>query len=48
MLTALLLNLGDTVLASALRQSDIGYPLAGSAHILGLGLLLTLFKRRGA
>ena len=40
MLTALLLNLGDTALASALRQSDIGYPLVGSAHILGLGLLV--------
>ncbi|HEY0922942.1 DUF6644 family protein [Rheinheimera pacifica] len=40
MLTALLLGLGDTALASALRQSDIGYPLVGSAHILGLGLLV--------
>lgn len=39
MLTALLLSLGETALASALRQSDIGYPLTGSAHILGLGLL---------
>ena len=40
MLTALLLSLADTALASALRQSDIGYPLTGSAHILGLGLLV--------
>ncbi len=39
MLTALLLELGETAVASALRQSDIGYPLTGSAHILGLGLL---------
>jgi hypothetical protein len=39
MLTALLLNLGDTALASALRQSSIAYPLVSSAHILGIGLL---------
>ena len=39
MLTALLLSLGDTALASALRQSEIGYPLVSTAHILGLGLL---------
>ncbi|MDX3774626.1 DUF2214 domain-containing protein [Chromatiaceae bacterium AAb-1] len=39
MLTALLLGLGDTALAAALRQSGIVYPLTGSAHILGLGLL---------
>jgi hypothetical protein len=40
MLTALLLSLGDTALASALRQSEIAYPLVASAHILGLGLLV--------
>lgn len=40
MLTALLLSLADTALASALRQSEIGYPLVSTAHILGLGLLV--------
>lgn len=40
MLTALLLQLGDSVLAAALRQSDIAYPLISAAHILGLGLLV--------
>jgi len=40
MLTALLLGLGDTALAAALRQSTIAYPLVSSAHILGLGLLV--------
>ncbi|MDP2714323.1 DUF6644 family protein [Rheinheimera sp.] len=40
MLTALFLSLADTALASALRQSDIGYPLVASAHILGLALLV--------
>lgn len=40
MLTALLLSLGDTSLATALRQSTIAYPLVSSAHILGLGLLV--------
>lgn len=38
MLTALL-QLGDSALAAALRQSDIAYPLISSVHILGLGLL---------
>ncbi|MDQ2077972.1 DUF6644 family protein [Marinimicrobium sp. ABcell2] len=37
---AVLLSLGDTALASALRQSTIAYPLVSSAHILGLGLLI--------
>lgn len=56
MLTALLLDLENTALVSALRQSDIGYPLLGTAHILGLALLagsivtldlrmLNIFKR---
>ncbi|MDQ2070314.1 MULTISPECIES: DUF6644 family protein [Natronospira] len=40
MLTALLLWLGETAMASALRQSTIAYPLASSAHITGLGLLV--------
>ncbi|MCC5826562.1 DUF6644 family protein [Alkalimonas sp.] len=40
MLTELLVSLGDTALASWLRQSSIGYPLLSSAHILGIALLL--------
>lgn len=40
MLSALLLSLGDTAMASVLRQSAIAYPLASSAHIAGLGLLV--------
>lgn len=40
MLTELLVSLGDTALASWLRQSAIGYPLVSSAHILGIALLL--------
>jgi hypothetical protein len=40
MLTALLLNLGDTAIASALRQSTVVYPLVSSIHIFGLGLLI--------
>ncbi len=40
MLTALLLGLGDTAMASALRQSSVAYPLVNSAHILGIGLLI--------
>ncbi|WP_111640658.1 DUF6644 family protein [Marinimicrobium alkaliphilum] len=39
MLEGLLLSLGDTTLASALRQSSIAYPLVSSAHIFGIGLL---------
>lgn len=35
-----LLSLGESGLASALRQSAIGYPLLSSAHILGLGILV--------
>lgn len=37
---ALLFYLSDTALVSILRQSDIGYPLVASVHILGLALLL--------
>lgn len=40
MLTALLLSLGETAMATALRQSSIAYPLASSAHIAGLSLLV--------
>ena len=35
----LLLNLGDTALATILRQSAFGYPLASAVHICGIGLL---------
>ncbi|MBV2129235.1 DUF6644 family protein [Arsukibacterium indicum] len=35
-----LLSLSESALASALRQSAIGYPLLSSAHILGLSLLV--------
>ncbi|MDP4535370.1 DUF2214 domain-containing protein [Alkalimonas collagenimarina] len=40
MITELLVSLGDTALASWLRQSGIGYPLLSTAHILGIALLL--------
>lgn len=40
MLEALLLGLGDTAIASALRQSSVAYPLVNSAHIVGIGMLL--------
>lgn len=35
----LLLNLGDTALATILRQSAFGYPLVSAVHICGIGLL---------
>ena len=40
MLRAFLLSLGDTELASMLRQSDIAYPLISATHIIGVGLVL--------
>jgi len=40
MVTGLLLSLGETAVASALRQSTIAYPLVSSTHIVGLSLLV--------
>ncbi|RUO31363.1 DUF6644 family protein [Aliidiomarina sanyensis] len=40
MLSALLLSVGDTALASFMRQSAIAYPIVSSAHIIGLGFLI--------
>ncbi len=40
MFEALLLSLAESAVASALRQSVIGYPLLSAVHILGLALLV--------
>lgn len=41
LLSNLLLNLGDTALATALRQSAFAYPLVNALHICGISLLFS-------
>lgn len=39
LLSNMLLDLGDTALATLLRQSNFAYPLISAVHIFGIGLL---------